>query len=681
VLLFEMLTGTRAFRAEDTEATLEAIRQAEPPSLRALRPEVPTPLRWIVQRCLEKDPGRRFASTRDLWLELCALRERTRDLTTEVAAPSSSGPGTPRLAVWVLVPLALLLAGLWATSSRRPRPEPLGALTAVPLATASGIEAYPAFSPDGRMVAYSGEVDGVLQVFVRSLDAPTAVQLTRAPANCRRPFWSADGRRVHYVSAEGGQESLWVVGATGGEPRRLLANVSAGALSPDGATLALLRRAPESEDAFSLWLAAPPDAEPVRYRQPPFDELASWRGYLAFSPDGATLGVWLGLWDFRSELWLLPVAGGTPRRVLEGFSDDPAPSPFAWLPDGRRMVAALGHRAARARRLWLVDVESGDAVPLTLGAGAESYPAVSPDGDRIAMTTLEVNYDVVTLPLDGSAPVPLLDTAASEHFPAWSSAGELLAWVTDRNGTSEIWVRSEREGWERPVVHRASFPGSQTYVLDEPVFSPDGTRLAFQRWGDGGFAIWICPVVGGVPIRLVATGDFQGAPDWSPDGAAIAFLAGGRGDYRLVIARLGGDEVREVASDLLYLPPRWAPDGRWIAAQRAEGLTLFASDGSEERVVAPRSYQSVAWKHDGASLLGLRAEGRFLVLDEIAVDGGSSRTISRQPAPPPWVESVPATESISLAADGQSLALSLMRPRADLWMLEAATDTVGAGSR
>ncbi|HVS16786.1 MAG TPA: protein kinase [Thermoanaerobaculia bacterium] len=677
VVLFEMLTGTRAFRGEDTDATLEAILRSEPPSLRETRPDTPAPLRWIVERCLEKDPGRRFAATRDLWLELAAQRERTRELTAEGAPPpvrSRRGGSLLRVLVGSSALLAFVVAGLWTGMARRDRLEPFGPLTAVPLATEAGIQAHPAFSPDGRSVAYTGEVEGLLQIFVRSVDAPVAVQVTHTRADGWRPFWSSDGRRVFYVSEDGGDESLWAVGATGGEPQRVLGNVSAGALSPDGATLALLRRAPDRRDAFSLWLASPPDAEPVAYRQPPFDDLAFWRGYLGFSPDSATLGVWVGLWDFRSELWLVPVAGGAPRRALERFSDDPSPSPFAWLPDGRRVVAAIGERVAHRRRLWLADTRTGAAAPLTLGAGAESYPAIAPGGDRLAMTVLEVNYDIVELPLDGSPPRPLLDAAISEHFPAWSPTGDLLAWVTDRNGANEIWLRSTREGWERPLVHDASFPGSETYLLDEPVFSPDGTRLAFQRWGDGGFSIWICPVVGGAPIRLVTSETFQGAPDWSPDGAAIAFLAGSIGDYRLAVARLGGNEVREVAADLLYVPPRWSPGGGWIAAQRAAGLTLFTPDGSVERVLDTRSWRAVVWSRDGERLLGVRTEGRSLVLDEIEAEGGSSRTLTRLPTPSPWVETISAIEAISLAADGRRLAISLMNPRADLWMLERAAD-------
>jgi eukaryotic-like serine/threonine-protein kinase len=672
VVLFEMLTGTRAFRGEDTEATLEAIVEAEPPSLRELRPDTPAPLRWVVERCLRKDPAQRFAATRDLWLELSVLRERTRELTavTPAAPVSPRRSVASRLAPWAIALLAVLVTGLWAWSQRRPALEPLGDLDAVPLATESGIQAYPAFSPDGRSVAYAGEVEGVLQIFVRSLDAPAAVQVTHSPAHCRRPFWSTDGRRVFYVSEEGG-DSLWVVGAAGGEPQRLVENVSAGALSPDGATLALLRRAPERRDAYALWLASPPDAQPAPYLEPPFDQLAFWRGYLGFSPDGATLGVWVGLWDFRSELWLVPVAGGgAPRRVLDRFSDDPSPSPFSWLPDGRRLVAALGERSANARRLWLADTTTGAAAPITVGAGAQSYPAVAPGAERLAMTILEVNYDIVELTLDGSAPTPLLDAAVSEHFPAWSPKGDLLAWVTDRNGANEIWLRSRREGWERPLVRDASFPGSATYLLDEPVFSRDGASLAFQRWGDGGFAVWICPVVGGAPIRLVTSEAFQGAPDWSPDGAALAFLAGGVGDYRLAVARLGADEMREIASGLLYVPPRWSPTGRWIAAMREGGLTLFATDGSEERILDPRVWRSVVWSHQGDRLLGVRVDGRGLVIDEIEVDGGASRTVVRLPAPSPWVEPASAVEAISLAADGRSLAMSWMNPRADLWLLE-----------
>src|SRR5689334_7140406 len=101
----------------------------------------------------------------------------------------------------------------------------------MPFATVEGFETSPAWSPDGKTVAYSGEVDGVAQIFTRKLETPTAVAITKSANPCSSPFWSADGSRIFYLSGAEGPPALWSIGAAGGAPQTVLKDVYRAALS------------------------------------------------------------------------------------------------------------------------------------------------------------------------------------------------------------------------------------------------------------------------------------------------------------------------------------------------------------------------------------------------------------------------------------------------------------------
>ena len=99
----------------------------------------------------------------------------------------------------------------------------------------------------------------------------------------------------------------------------------------------------------------------------------------------------------------------------------------------------------------------------------------------------------------------MLATARNEFDPAWSPVGDQFAFVTDRSGSLEIWARSRDGQWERPIVTPADFGASRTETLASLAFSPDGRTLAYQRGAGGTFEMWLSPVTGGTPVRLVTT--------------------------------------------------------------------------------------------------------------------------------------------------------------------------------
>jgi Tol biopolymer transport system component len=676
-VLYEALSGQKAFQRPSSVETMNAILKEDPPDLAGVAPVVPPGVERIVRRCLEKGTAERFQSARDLAFALESLSLETR-------ARPAAGPGRRSRWAWLgLLGVAAMGAGFMGHQLLTPRARPgIDAYRFSPLATAAGYEGQASWSPDGRTVAYVAEIDGVLQVYTRSLESSMAARITGSLGDCLDPFWSPDGTRLFYTSLAGSSLGLWSVGATGGTPQVVVRNATAAALSPDGQTFALLREdAHQGNFSLSLWISSPPGSEPKRY---PDEFLASRRfgkGYLRYSPDGRKLGLFVATTSgdapaeqgySNPELWILPQPSGSPRQVLPSLAVMPDPAPFAWMPDGRRIVFAAEFLARTpGKHLWTADTETGRIAPLTASDGSEEHPALSPDGRRIAYTAGEEHYDLVEIPLDGSPLRPVLSTSRTEADPVWSPSGEQYAYVTDRTGRQEIWLRSTNGTFERPVVTEATFRGSPTLLLSALAFSPDGQRLAYQRRGLDGFRIWISTVAGGQAVRLSQDEGYQDSPTWSPDGAWIAFTSLRLGRWALARVGTGGSEPPATIKEGIVYPsnPRWSPRGDWIACELPDGFAVVSPDGQRTRILADETWLAHAWLRDGSALYAVRlTEDLRLEAVVVDVETGATRTVVKDvgAAPP---SSVPL-RGLSLAPDGRSLLTSIYRLRGDLWLLE-----------
>jgi len=571
-----------------------------------------------------------------------------------------------------------LLAVLALRGSAPARPDP-GAYRFTPFATEAGWKGWPAWSPDGRTLAYVGETGGLLQVFTRGLDASMAAQVTHSPRDCNDPFWSHDGTRIYYISLAGMEQSLWSVGAAGGSPELVHRNVSAGAITPDGQRLFLLREDQYQGNFFqSLWVSSPPGAEPQRYAEGPFSEKRFARGFLRTAPDGSVVGLWAAPTADASsreagyanpELWLIPAASGAPREVLRNLAARPDPSPFSFLPDSRHLVFAGEFRERTpGAHLFVADTGSGEYWALTASSSAEQYPAVSPSGDRIAFTDQHEDYDIVEIPVGAGPARSVLATSRNESDPAWSPAGNQYAYVTDRSGEPEIWLRSRDAGLERPVVTRASFSDA-TLLISGVAVSPDGNRLAYQRRGPSGFKVWISAVAGGPAVQLVLDDSYQDAPTWSPDGNWIAYSTSRDGRRALAKVRVGAGEPPLVLKDGIVYPsnPKWSPNGSLITCETPEGFSVVSADGKESRALAEDAPLAHAWSADSRSLYAVQGENLRLQL--VAIDVASGReTVLRDDLGSLPPSSAPLA-GLSLAPDGKSLLTSVERLRGDLWLL------------
>jgi len=685
IVLFEMLTGRRPFEGSTPADTMSAILREDPPEMLVPGAEVPPAVERIVRRCLEKQIDTRFQSARDLAFALETLSTMgARTASDSFRADAAAAPRHPRIWRAAAGLLALALAAtsillVWSVS--RDVAPGLASYRFTPLATEPGYEGSPAWSADGRTLAYLGEKDGVLQVFTRSLGSSLAAQITRSRRDCSNPFWARDGRRIFYISLAGESEGLWSVGAAGGTPELSLRNVDAAALSPDGRTFFVLREENYQGNFLqSLWVSSPPGAEPTRYAQSPLAQKRFARGFLHVSPDGTKLGLWGAATSDTSgaeagyanpEFWLVPTSGGTPRPALLALPRLPDPASFAWMPDSRRIVFAGEFRTQTpGTHMWMADTEGSDLTPLTATSGSEQYPAVSPDGLSLAFTVQEEDYDLVEVPLDGSPLRTVLATSRTEADPAWSPTGNQYAYVTDRAGRQEIWLRSADGTLERPLVTPASFPDGETLLLGGVAFSPDGQRLAYQRRGSTGFRIWISGVAGGPAVQPVTDDSYQDAPTWSPDGNWLGFVFRRRNHWGLAKVRAGGGTPVVLKDGIVYPSnPRWSPDGRWITCDTREGFSLVSADGTQTKVLSEDTPLTHGWGRDGARVYAIRP-GEAARLQLVSIDAATGRetvvTKDLGPSPP----SDDPLRGFSLAPDGRSFLTSILRLRGDLWLLE-----------
>ena len=615
-VLYEMLTGSRAVV---TDAPGSNRPREDPKRLHELV-EVPAELERIISRCLRRDRSRRLQVMEDVKLELEQVLE---ELAQVPVVSTHRGPRRAKLLLALSCAAAIgVLLGLLV---RPPGEQRLPSYIFEPLATEAGEESSPAWSPDGRTIAYSGEVNGIHQLFVKMLHAPSAAQITRMDSDCRWPFWSPDGSRVYYST----QGDLWSVSATGGGAQIVMKDARSGGFSPAGDELALVLG---SLGNMSLWIASPPGTAPQRYQHSQFPGTFANAFPPRYTPDGSKIGIVI----FREasggarmpELWTVPRGAGTPHPTqlslptpAQGLED------IGWMPDSRHVVVSGVLFGNSTARLYMADTESGRIWPISAGIENESSPAVSPDGRHVAFVVGSDDFDVVEIPLDGAGTRRLVATSRDERSPTWSPSGNEYAYVTDARLRNEIWMRGQRGEWARPVLSSDSVP-EMWVALDRPRFSPDGKKIAYDVYGSR-HAIWISTTAGGRPVPVDSSSPDQHGPSWSPDGDWIAYRRLNAGQWELVKAPMaGGTRIVLAQTDGTGggSGTDWSPSGDWICHVVESGIFLVSPDGRREKHLSQLSPAAFGFSADGSLLYAIhRDKERRWKLTAIEVPAGRHR--------------------------------------------------------
>ena len=699
LMLYEMATGQHPFRRDSHPQTMAAIIADETRPIGEVNAKIPTMLRWIIERCLAKDPNDRYASTADLHKDLATLQARVGEITSEevqtVLAPTRR-PSRP-LALAIVVALLAIIAGAAVMLSPGPTPS---LVRFSPLVTDGGFQGSPVWSPDGKSIAYVSGVDGVLQIFMRGLSSSQPLQLTRSGFNCVDPFWSPDNARIYFHSQAEEAEGLWSISAAGGQPQLVLKNASDATISPDGHTFAFFREEAGSRSQFglrrSVWIASSSGGEPKRYMQPPFDTSTFVDGMFRFSPDGTKLLAWVWGWADDASLpqalprfWVIPWPTGKPYPVLPSLTrSTPAAFSFDWLPDSRRIVASLWDPATTGMHLWIADINRDMSTPVTSTVGSENLPDVTADGQRMAFASEAIDFNLIDIPLDGSPPKNLLATSRNELEPSFNRDGSRYVYVSDKGGVLRIWARSRSdETSDTVVVGPDQFPpGDATLALGSLAMSPDGERVAYQRYSEArGYQIWISTVrAAGTPVLLASSFRYQDAPTWSPDGGSIAFLMRTKELISaLAIKRLGTDAAPDIivpSTPSLGMRPQWSPDGKWLIVETGESVDVVSPDGKQHRRISEEFWLASAWAADSKHVYVLREADklRHYALTSIDVDTREERVINPDLGPIPHASQ--PIRGLTLSGRG-TIATSVATARSDIWVMDAFDNPSGVLDR
>jgi len=223
-VLYEMVTGQRAFAGETSLAIMTAILREEPKPASQIVKGLPHDLEKILNRCLRKEPARRFQHMDDLKVALEELKEESD--SGLLAGPPPAVPLARRSRVWwatALVTMVLVVATWLFRGTREPAPAP----ETVPLTSYAGFERCPSFSPDGNQVVFSwnGEKQDNWDIYLKLIGSPNSVRLTTDPADDVSPAFSPDGRSIGFVRVSKEQANFIIIPAIGG-PERSIAAIS-----------------------------------------------------------------------------------------------------------------------------------------------------------------------------------------------------------------------------------------------------------------------------------------------------------------------------------------------------------------------------------------------------------------------------------------------------------------------
>ena len=222
-VLYEMVTGRRAFSRESTVSTLAAILKEEPRPPSDLVPAVPRELERLIQHCLRKDPACRFQHMDDVRTLLEQLREDSESGKLPVAALTQLRPFYWLAGAGLALAALMVVVGIW--SWRRPTaPATEAPSVATPFTASPGFEVQPTFSPDGNEIAFAwnGEKQDNYDIYRKLIGPGEALRLTRDPAWDYSPAWSPDGRLIAFLrQPDQGPPGLYLIPALGGAERRL----------------------------------------------------------------------------------------------------------------------------------------------------------------------------------------------------------------------------------------------------------------------------------------------------------------------------------------------------------------------------------------------------------------------------------------------------------------------------
>ena len=658
-VVYEMVSGKRAFHRATRAETLTAIIREEPEPLAAVDSQVPMPLRWIVARCLSKAPEERYAATRDLARDLQNVRDHLSQIDGSGEGPRSSvaAPRRPRLRLSgsVAVAVAGLVAAAYFLGANVPA---RGSPSFQRLTFRDGTVWSGRFGPDARSVAYAAAWSGgPIRVYSARPETPesSAVPLPPASLLALSPSGeiavSLDARPSGAFTTTG---TLARSTLNGGATREVMEGVQAADYAPDGAGLAVLRTADGRSrlefpigrvlyETASGYLSHP--------RVSPRGDLVAFLEHPMRGSDAGSVAV-VG-------------AGGVPRILSQGWTTVRG---LAWSPDGGEVwftAASVGG----SRALHAVSLSGRRRLVLRV-PGALTLHDVSRDG-RVLLAQEHAREGIA-----GVSPGDKTERDLSWHD--WSRPVDLTA-----DGTTVLFDETGEGGGASYAVYLRATDESPAVRLGEGhalALSPDG-RWALSTPQSEPAQLVLLPTGAGTP-RGIPTGAFDAVlrAAFLPGGERLVLSANEPGRaLRLYVQPADGGAPRAITPENVGAEWAVSPDGLRVAAVDARGaLVSYPVDGGgdgdgggepEPIPGAAAGDSPVRFSPEGRSLYVLaRGDGAACAVDRL--DLATGRREHWKAILPPDPVGVYGIPRLLLSADGGSYVYAYVRLLDDLYLVD-----------
>jgi serine/threonine protein kinase/Tol biopolymer transport system component len=565
VVLYEMLAGRRPFSGETPAAAHAAVLTGRPEPLRGRRPEVPPELEQIVDGLLQQDPKDRLQDAESVAAALRSLAGGSEPRLT--LPPQAVGRGRRAFDLLALAGLAVSAVFLlkYVTDLFAPPPAPLR-VTSTRLTDLAGRETFPSLAPQGDVFVYAKRGEAGWDIYFQRIGGQPMNITADSPADDTQPAFSPDGRRIAFRSERGGG-GIFLMGGTGESVQKVSKMGYNPAWSPDGRQLAVATDGtsdPSQHGGSSeIWIL---DIAANRARK-----LVNGDGLQpSWSPNGRRIAYWgVASGSGRRVLWTIPVAGGSAVAALDDaalnwnpvwspdgrwlyFSSDrggsmnlwriaidegsgrasgapePVTTPASWsglisfAADGRHLACVAGESQANLERIAFDPSALRAAGPgreVTQGSRKVGSCDVSPDGQWIAFYSSVPQEDIFVVRADGTELRRLTDDPFKDRVPQWSPDGSRLLFYSNRSGVYQAWaIHPDGGGLEE--LTRIPSPG-----LVYPIWSPDGRRLCSMIFSKGSALIDLTlPIEQRLPRLLPRVRDGMAlfATSWSTDGKRLA---------------------------------------------------------------------------------------------------------------------------------------------------------------
>jgi Tol biopolymer transport system component len=670
-VLYEMLSGRRAFHGETAADTMSAILTKEPQELSESGQKVSEPLERLVRHCLEKSPEARFQAASDIAFDLEAISGAPP--SAPAALDAGRGAWTRRAATGLAIVLAATGLGLWLGRETRSAPPAVHAIRSTLLLPERVTFGCAAVSPDGTQLAIAGiGADGRRGLWLRSLESNESRLLTGTEGG-NLPFWSPDSRSIGFFNGA----KLMRIEASGGPPIPLTEDFGVSASwGPKGDILfsddkGPIYRIPASGGKRVVVTQLGPHETSHRY--PQFLPDGRHFLYMAFNLEGSPR-------DEANRVHVASLDSAQDRVVMHAYSRTTYSQGYLLYSRGGDAFGPLMAQRFDPNRL------EAQGEPVTLAERVGVFDDYYQYSSLTASETGVLVFDSELL----SSRFVWLDRAGRQvgefgepaivAAPRISPDGRQLAYTLyEPTGSSDIWVGDLTRGVQTRLTKTAS--------NDHPVWSPDGGRIAFDTNRSHQGDVYVIATNGSGKEEPLNAGPGQKYPeDWSPGGQFIVENATGADDTRtptIWILPTSGDRkpsvfVRGNASTAIFGDSRFSPDGKWIAYASEEsgrGEVYVASFPGRETTlqVSSAGGRWPIWRRDGKELFYVTPDGTLM---SVAVTG-SPRLAFGVPKPLlhlPSGSAIGIATPYDVAPDGERFLIRVPVVRGTSWPLSLITN-------